>query len=134
MSLMAFLALAAALNGPSPSSSSVQPSVAIQVPSQPEGKRTADGQQRLDTALSIVPPVRKNPYAGLFPVARATARQRPTDPSAAARTPASTPRVVCGMTMWQVDPELDARIRIAAPSHGVESRIQRIEPPSCRER
>jgi hypothetical protein len=44
------------------------------------------------------------------------------------------PRVVCGLTVWQVDPDFDAKIRITPPNtEGVDFTIRRITPPPCPE-
>jgi hypothetical protein len=133
MSSMLFLTLAAALSGATSISTPIQPDPAIQAQSRQEAKRSADPQQQADVVPSIVSRGRKDPFAGLFRVSRAAARQRLTDSSDSARPSASNPRVVCGMTMWQVDPGHDALIRRVAPGHGVDPAARRIEPHACRE-
>jgi hypothetical protein len=46
-------------------------------------------------------------------------------------TNGAKPRVVCGLTIWEVDPGLDAGIRRAVPDRGVEYAIRRLRPSVC---
>ena len=42
------------------------------------------------------------------------------------------PRTVCGLTIWDVDPDLDPRMRIAPPQPpSVTYAIRKITPPVC---
>lgn len=63
-------------------------------------------------------------------------------PNVAVLPPAGSPQVVCGLTMWQVDPETDPKIRQSAqPAPGLKPnatrqpdfKIRRIAPTVCRD-
>jgi hypothetical protein len=90
---------------------------------------------------SVVPPPKKGPFENLF-------QQRPKispDPDVAAALVeqlAARTKVVCGLTMVQVDPNTDPKIRrdvSAAPaqkpslSRQPDFKIRRITPTVCRE-
>jgi hypothetical protein len=46
-------------------------------------------------------------------------------------TSRAKPRVVCGLTIWEVDPGLDAGIRRVVPDRGVAFAMRRLRPPVC---
>jgi len=87
-------------------------------------------------------PVSK-PVRGLFLVQPAT----PSDPLhlqdrvrdrlrffEAGASRVSPPRTVCGLTIWNVDPNLDPRMRLTPPQPpNVTYTIQKITPPVCGE-
>jgi hypothetical protein len=95
--------------------------------------------QPTETAPAIVPPSKKPTV--LFRIQpEPTAGQAP--PNVAVVPPARNPQVVCGLTMWQVDPETDPKIRQSAqPAPGLKPnaiqrpdfKIRRIAPTACRE-
>ena len=92
-------------------------------------------------APSIAPPSKKAPFENLF-------QNRPTDPRDAdkaaelvERLTAKT-KVVCGLTMTQVDPNTDPKIRRDVPAATAQKpnlskqtnfKIRRITPTVCRE-
>jgi hypothetical protein len=91
------------------------------------------------TAPGIVPPSTK-------PTVLFRIQQEPTPgqapPNVAVVPPAGNPQVVCGLTMWQVDPETDPKIRQSAqPAPGLKPnaiqrpdfKIRRIAPTVCRD-
>ena len=91
-------------------------------------------------APSIVPPSKKAPFENLFQ----NRPQSPPDPDVAALVEqlADKTKVVCGLTMVQVDPKTDAKIRrdvASAPaqkpnlSRQPDFKIRRITPTVCRE-
>lgn len=92
-------------------------------------------------APSIVSPSKKAPFENLFQ----TLPQIPPDPDVAARLleeQAAKTKVVCGLTMQQVDPKTDAKIRrdVAPPAtqkpnlvRQPDFKIRRITPTVCRE-
>ena len=45
---------------------------------------------------------------------------------------AARPRVVCGLLIWEVDPDVDRGIHLPVPDGRAEFKIQRIVPPVCR--
>ena len=82
--------------------------------------------------LSFGNPLGKNLLGNVF------TRSRPVEESVPARqlppgTKGARPRVVCGLTIWEVDPELDANMRRVTPERGIDFTIRRIIPSVCRE-
>jgi len=41
------------------------------------------------------------------------------------------PRVLCGLTLWPVDPDLDSKMRVPSPDRDVDSKIRRVVPSVC---
>jgi hypothetical protein len=92
-------------------------------------------------APPIVPPSKKAPFENLFQ----NGPQNPPDPDVAARLVeqlAEKTKVVCGLTMSQVDPNLDPKIRRDVPAAPAQKpnlirqpdfKIRRITPTVCRE-
>ena len=92
-------------------------------------------------APSIVPPPKKAPFENLFQALP----QNPPDPDVAAgllEQQAAKTKVVCGLTMLQVDPKTDAKIRRDVPPASAQKpnlgtrpdfKIRRITPTVCRE-
>lgn len=90
---------------------------------------------------SVVPPSTKDPFRNVFQTARPT----PPDPdvlASLAKQVAANTQVVCGLTMWQVDPNTDPKIRPSVPSASGQKpsfmgqpdfKIRRIIPTVCRE-
>jgi hypothetical protein len=92
-------------------------------------------------APSIAPPSKKAPFENLF-------QNRPTDPPDAdkaaelvERLTAQT-KVVCGLTMTQIDPNTDPKIRRDLPATTAQKpnlnkqpdfKIRRVTPTVCRE-
>ena len=67
----------------------------------------------------------KKAYEVLF-----QARRRSTDVTPKPAPP--QPSIVCGLTIWNVDPDLDPRIRLRPPQPpNVTYTIQKITPPVC---
>lgn len=50
-----------------------------------------------------------------------------TPPSAAR----GEPRVLCGLTLWPVDPDLDSKMRVPSSDRDVDSKIRRVVPSVC---
>jgi hypothetical protein len=70
----------------------------------------------------------KKAYEALFQVRQGRTRV-PSDPAFVSR-----PRTVCGLTVWNIDPDLDPRIRLKPPQPpNVTYTIQKISPPVCQE-
>jgi hypothetical protein len=95
--------------------------------------------QSPETAPAIVPPSKT-------PTVLSRIQQEPTPgqapPNVAVVPPAGNPQVVCGLTMWQVDPETDPKIRQSARSaqgqkpnaiRQPDFKIRRIAPTVCRD-
>ena len=92
-------------------------------------------------APSAVPPSKKAPFENLFQ----NLPKNPSDPDVAAALAehlAAKTKVVCGLTMLQVDPNTDPKIRrdvSAAPAQNSDLtrrpdfKIRRITPTACRE-
>lgn len=81
--------------------------------------------------LSFGSPVGKNPFGIVFMPGRPgreSAPARPLQPG----TNGKKSRVVCGLTIWEVDPELDANMPRVAPEPGIDFTIRRIIPSICR--
>jgi hypothetical protein len=74
--------------------------------------------------LPSTQPAKKNPYARLFPAPTIVASVR-TEPQTASQT-------VCGMTVVDVDPKLDGKIRVPARRPSADYKIRRIVPSNCR--
>jgi hypothetical protein len=71
-------------------------------------------------------PVIESPYARLFTASTQI-------PYAGTVKPANPPKVVCGLTMFQVDPAIDPKIIVPAKPGDPEPKIRRISPSVCRE-
>jgi hypothetical protein len=67
----------------------------------------------------------KNPYEQLFPTTGTTPRSAP------ARRPTATQ--ICGLTVWNVDADLDPRMIIRQPEPKREFSIRKIQPTVCAE-
>jgi hypothetical protein len=92
-------------------------------------------------APSVVPPPKKGPFENLF----RNLPKNPPDPDVAAalvEQVAARTKVVCGLTMLQVDPNTDPKIRrdVSAATgqkpnliRQPDFKIRRITPPVCRE-
>ena len=113
-----------------------------------EGPITAHGQtssilvvqvQPPTGAPSVVPPSKKDPFENLF----RSLPKNPPDPDVAARLVeqlAAQTKVVCGLTMLQVDPNVDPKIRRDVspapqkpnPIRQPDFKIRRITPTVCR--
>ena len=109
-----------------------------QVPSTDTERTTSVGPSATGTG----PPVSK-PFQQLFTVQAATqpdplhfqdrlrGQLRFLQESAAQPAP---PRTVCGLTVWNIDPALDARMRLKPPQPpNVTYAIQKLTPPVCQE-
>jgi len=68
-------------------------------------------------------PQTKDPYARLFSPGRSAARQ--------AMTAQPKPRTVCGLTVWNVEPDLDSRSLIRPREPRVDYKIGKLAPPVC---
>jgi len=70
----------------------------------------------------------KKAYEQLFQVQNDLTRVPPGAPGVKTRS------VVCGLTIWNVDPDLDPRIRLRPPQPpNVTYAIRRVTPPVCQE-
>jgi hypothetical protein len=94
------------------------------------------------------PTARANPYLNLFSAQLSTAQPpmlpaRPAFPVTPPSTPellarpralsaAQGPAVVCGMTVVEGDPKIDARIFVAAPRRDVKPMMRIVSPTVCR--
>lgn len=92
-------------------------------------------------APSIVPPPVKNSFQNLFQTTPATPEAREAAAALAGQLAART-QVVCGLTMVQVDPKTDAKIRRDIPpvpaqkpdiNQQPDFKIRRIVPTVCRD-
>lgn len=72
------------------------------------------------TQLSSTQPAKKNPYGRLFPAPTIATSVR------------TEPRTVCGMTVIDVDPKLDAKMRIPGPRQSTDYKTRRVVPSNCR--
>jgi len=116
------------------------PTRAIQ---QPQGPATgSEGAAGMDTPLKDTGPSVSKPFQQLFDVQRAT----PSDPfrlqdrMRERRFPQQSgvgpepPRTVCGLTVWNIDPVLDSRMRLQPPQPpNVTYTIKKITTPVCQE-
>ena len=93
------------------------------------------------SAPSIVPPPAKDSYGNLFQTTPARPQTQEALAALAEQLTART-HVVCGLTMMQVDPKTDAKIRRDLPSPPAQKpnvssqpdfKIRRIVPTVCRE-
>jgi|SoiMethySBSTD1v2_1073268.scaffolds.fasta_scaffold2763841_1 hypothetical protein len=85
-------------------------------------------QQR--TSLLRTP--KKDPYASLFrsrPIGRQTVSYQDLNHAGAAA--ARNDRVVCGMLLHEVDPKMDAKIKLPPPDATVEHAVRRLRPSVC---
>jgi hypothetical protein len=81
--------------------------------------------------LSFRSPVGKNPFGKVFMRGGPgweSVPARPLQPG----TNGKRPRVVCGLTIWEVDPEFDANMPRVTPEPGIDFTIRRIIPSICR--
>lgn len=87
-----------------------------------------------EPAASLLQPqnkVRRNPYSRLFEtpdLRTATPVQRLSAP----RPETSQPRVVCGMTLIPIDPNVDPRIYVEPGRSDIRYSIRAIPPPVCK--
>ena len=116
------------------------PTRAIQ---QPQGPATGrEGAAGMDTPLKETGPSVSKPFQQLFDVQGAT----PSDPfhlqdrmrgrrfSQQSGVGPAPPRTVCGLTVWNIDPALDSRMRLQPPQPpNVTYTIHKITPPVCQE-
>jgi hypothetical protein len=74
----------------------------------------------------------ENPFGNVFTRSRSVGEGVParqlTPGTAAARR-----RVVCGLTIWEVDPEFDPNMRRVTPEQDIQFAIRRIIPSVCLE-
>ena len=74
---------------------------------------------------------RSNPYAKLFDTRQAL--QQALQDKSASLTPAPKRRVVCGMTVIEVGPEVDPKMAITPPKDPKTRYTMRgVEPPICK--
>ena len=81
--------------------------------------------ERSGNLLQPRPKVRPNPYTKLFkvPDLRTTT---PVPPET------SRPRVVCGMTLIPIDPDIDPKIYVEPRRDGTRYSIRAVPPPICK--
>jgi hypothetical protein len=72
--------------------------------------------------------VRNSPYSKLFQPSEI----KPPSADAAAASEKGKPRVVCGMTVIPIDPNLDPKIRIVPQQSDTRHTIRAITPPVCK--
>lgn len=80
--------------------------------------------------LSFKHPSGKAPFPKVFfPPQKVTAgtQARLRQPG----TNGDRPRVVCGLTVWEVDPEVDPNMPRFSPEPGIDFRIRRVIPKVC---
>lgn len=80
---------------------------------------------------AIAPAPKKRSFASLFRPSEVP--QAGTAGSAAGINEARNPRVICGLTVWQMTSEIDPHALVSLPARGVDFKIRRIVPPTCRE-
>jgi hypothetical protein len=82
---------------------------------------------------SIFPPAKKSPYSDLFRYEARIPRDPQIRSTPLATPPALNPRIICGLTVWKVDPNIDPKIRLSLPDGGIDFKIRRVTPSTCRE-
>jgi hypothetical protein len=82
--------------------------------------------------LSFGSPVGKNPFGYVFVPDRPGWERVPARPLQPG-TDGKRPRVVCGLTIWEADPELDGNMPRVTPEPGIDFTIRRITPSICRD-
>jgi hypothetical protein len=82
--------------------------------------------------LSFGDPPGRNPFGNVFMHSRPVGESVPTRQFPPG-TKGARPRVVCGLTIWEVDPEFDANMRRVTPEQGIQFTIRRIIPSVCRD-
>jgi hypothetical protein len=100
-------------------------------PSQQPAREQAQEHPTSGRQSLLMRPSTTDPFGNLFMtrVDRLDAKIR----SQGANPPAPNPRIICGLTVWQVDPAIDPGIRVEAPDRGVDFKIRRIVPETCRQ-
>jgi hypothetical protein len=79
------------------------------------------------------PPAVSKPFRKLFAVRPTTPFGQSVRSPAAGQASTDTPKVVCGLSMTEVDPRFDAQIRQPITTPGNQDfKIRRITPPVCR--
>jgi len=86
-----------------------------------------------DVISPIVLPPAKAPFANLFRTQRAMPSVPGTERSGPARSMTSNPRIVCGLTLWQPNPNIQSKVRLAVPAQDVDFKIHRLLPSTCGE-
>jgi hypothetical protein len=124
--LFAVVSGAAGNRLPGPESPAAPPATAYQATSTP-----ADRQRPPEGSSTIVPTPKKKPFADIFSTPGVTRRDARIAPPAIAPVPPANPRVICGMTVWQTDPNVDPKIRLSVPDSGRDFKIRRIRPSAC---
>ena len=75
----------------------------------------------------------KKPYADLFGAEIAAPKLKTKHTIGAVGRSASTPKVVCGTTIWQADRDVDPKMRQQGPARDSDHKIRRLIPPTCHE-
>lgn len=70
----------------------------------------------------------RNPYSKLFQPSEI----KPPASDTAAASEKGKPRVVCGMTLIPIDPNVDPKIRVVPPQGDTRYTIRAITPPVCK--
>jgi hypothetical protein len=111
------------------------------LPQQPMPVTPAEAQTPPATA-SIVPPSKNDPFLKVFQTPQAPTPDPRNGTQELTAPPVENPRVICGLTMWEVDPNTDPKIRPSvSPTPGPtpnshkkpDFKIRRIIPTLCRE-
>lgn len=117
MSLSLLVALLGVLNAPDP--------VVAQISHVTGAGHNAP---RPDATRDIAPAPKGSPFA-VFRVPEESAMQAKRRES---RDGASSPRIVCGLTMYEMSPDVDPKVMMVLPERRVDFKIRRIIPSACR--
>jgi len=101
-------------------------------PRPPAARPVASGRAELRVAADFLAEQSsgevKKAYQALFKA------QREANAVPAALLSSESPRTVCGLTIWNVDADLDPRMRLTPPQPpDVTFAIQKITPPVCQQ-
>ena len=81
-----------------------------------------------DFQLGPGKPRSKDPYARLFSLKQAQPAPRKWDGSEPPKR-----KTVCGLTVWNVEPDLDPRILLKPRDKSVDFKIEKLAPPVCQQ-
>ena len=129
MSLSLLVAIVGVLSGAA--DPSVRDLSAVQLlPQAPPVQRAGQGPASLDAMREIAPVQKRSPFSGAFRSSKASPAQANRGSS---RVTTPNPRVVCGLTMYEMSSDLDPKAIVTLPDRRVDVKIRRIIPSTCRE-
>jgi hypothetical protein len=82
---------------------------------------------------SVPRPSTKDPFKKLFRVPPAVPPTPGVGSPGAVKLSTGPAQVVCGLTMWQMDPTIDSKIRAPLGADTTAFKVRRIVPSICRE-